>query len=68
MPPTEKKNGTTIEFPKATSSWGTIYYFFVADAQTGGNVLVYGQLVTPKTVDTGDQLIFDTDGVTFTVD
>ena len=60
--PTEAATTAAIEFPVATSSWGTVTYAGVYDASTGGNLLAYAQLTDPadfvtplpKTIDTGD--------------
>lgn len=53
-------NGTTyninaITFPVPTgANWGVITAFGMYDAVTGGNLLFYGNLTTPKTVNNGD--------------
>ena len=60
--PTEAATTAAIEFPVATSSWGTVTYAGVYDALTGGNLLAYAQLTDPsdfvtplpKAIDTGD--------------
>ena len=60
--PTEASTTAAIEFPVATSSWGTVTYAGVYDAATGGNLLAYAQLTDPadfvtplpKTIDAGD--------------
>ncbi len=38
----------------AVGAWGTITFAAVMDAPTGGNVILYGALSTPKPVDGGD--------------
>ncbi|GIM45245.1 hypothetical protein DNHGIG_07940 [Collibacillus ludicampi] len=53
-----KSNGTAITFPAATGPWGTVTYFFIADAPTGGNVLGYGALTAAQTINQGDTLSF----------
>lgn len=52
--PTVKSNGTTITFPTATASWGTVNSFYIVDASSGGNVLYGGDLTAPKSVGIGD--------------
>ena len=60
--PTEAATTAAIEFPTATSNWGTVTYAGVYDALTGGNLLAYAQLTDPadfvtalpKTIETGD--------------
>lgn len=49
-------NTAAVEFPTATSSWGTITYAAVYDASTSGNLLAYGALTTSKTIASGDVL------------
>jgi hypothetical protein len=44
----------TVTFDAATGNWGTITHVAVMDASTGGNVLFWGAVTTPKTIETGD--------------
>jgi 2-keto-4-pentenoate hydratase len=44
----------TVTFPTATANWGTITHVAVMDALTSGNVLFYGAVTTPKTIENGD--------------
>lgn len=44
----------TVTFDAATASWGEITHVAVLDAATGGNVLFYGAVTTPKTIESGD--------------
>lgn len=48
-------NSGDVVFPQATASWGTVTHVGVRDAATGGNLLFYGPLDIPKTIDVGDQ-------------
>lgn len=48
------ENDTDITFPQATASWGTLYVCALMDASTAGNVIAYGDLVTPKPVTSPD--------------
>ena len=43
------ENTGTISFPEATGTWGTIAYFFISDASTGGNMIAHGALSASKT-------------------
>ncbi len=54
----QQENGTTIQFPDATGSWGTITYFGIYDASTSGNLLAYGALDASKTITTEDSASF----------
>jgi hypothetical protein len=53
-------NHDDIVFPTATVAWGTITHVGVLDAGTlgTGNLLMHGQLTTPKAVGVGDTLKF----------
>lgn len=58
------KNANAIEFPAAISNWGRITHVAIMDAATGGNVLAWGVIRNPSTlderprdVDAGDQFI-----------
>jgi hypothetical protein len=44
----------TVTFDTATASWGSITHVAVMDNSTGGNVLFWGAVTTPKTIDSGD--------------
>lgn len=48
-------NINAITFPVPTgANWGVITSFGMFDASSGGNMLFYGALTTPKTVNNGD--------------
>ena len=53
-------NSAALSFPAATGPWGTISYFMLMDAMTGGNLLAYGQCLdsssnpTTKVINSGD--------------
>ena len=52
-------NGTsatnaTVTYDAATANWGTVTHVAVMDSATGGNVLFWGAVTTPKTIETGD--------------
>lgn len=58
------KNATNIEFPVAISNWGRVTHVAIMDAKTDGNVLAWGVIRNPNTlderprdVDAGDQFI-----------
>lgn len=63
-----KVNGTQVEFPEATGTWGTITHFFLADALTAGNVIASGTLEYPKQVESGDAFYFDAGDLTIELD
>lgn len=66
------QNIANVEFPVAESDWGTATHVAVMDAATAGNVLAWGVVRNPITMDaqpreilTGDQFIIRT--MTFNV-
>jgi len=46
-------NNSAITFPAASGDWGTMNYCALFDALSGGNMLAYGVLTTPKAIRTG---------------
>ena len=52
--PTQARNGAVITFPTPTAGWGTIYAFGVYDANTGGNLLYWGDMVGATIVGYGN--------------
>jgi len=51
-------NNADINFPVATAGWGTIDSFALLDASSGGNLLYFGNLSTPRNVLINDQVRF----------
>jgi hypothetical protein len=47
-----------VIFPTAGGSWGTITWAGICDAETGGALLMWGELLTPRTIDTGETIQF----------
>lgn len=52
------QNKVQFEFPESTTAWGTITHVFISDSLTGGNILYYDALTTPRTVQTATILLF----------
>ncbi|MDY8095877.1 hypothetical protein UY456_23190 [Paenibacillus polymyxa] len=48
------KNSADIVLPTATADWGKITHIGIRDADTGGNLLYYGALDTPRSILTND--------------
>lgn len=63
-----KQNGVAFNFPQASGNWGTVTYFFISDANSGGNIIAYDDLTIPKTVEANDILSFAINGITITLD
>ncbi|MCK1402021.1 hypothetical protein IVB45_17540 [Bradyrhizobium sp. 4] len=49
-------NTTVITFGPATADWGTISYFGIEDALSGGNMLCPGVPAMPRTITAGQPL------------
>lgn len=47
-------NNAAITFPAPSASWGTITHFAIFDAVSSGNMLFWGALTAPKTINSGD--------------
>ena len=44
-------NTANINFQESTASWGTVTHFVIYDAEVDGNLLMYGELSTPRVVE-----------------
>lgn len=63
-----KSNANPIAFPEASGSWGTITYFGIFDAVSGGNLLMKGALAASKAITNGDTLQFNAGAIVVTLD
>jgi hypothetical protein len=61
----EIKNAVAFNFPVAAAPWGTVIYFGVWDALSGGNLIWYGEVDPNKTIGTGDALSIPIDLLIF---
>lgn len=58
------KNTDDIEFDVATADWGTVTHVGIRDAATGGNLLYFGPLETPRSILSGDRfVVFEENGI-----
>lgn len=57
-----------VTFPQATANWGTVVAVGIHDAATSGNLLMYTDLTTSKTIETGDILKVSSGSLTVTLD
>ena len=60
-------SSATVTFDAATANWGTVTHVAVVDALTAGNVLFYGAVTTPKTIETGDTFQVTSGNLTITL-
>lgn len=44
-------NSVAIDFDESTAAWGTMTHYLIFDAETDGNLLMYGRLSTSRTVE-----------------
>ncbi len=49
-------NVADVLFPSATAAWGTVVAFGVYDASSGGNLLYFNNLSSPRNVQINDQV------------
>jgi hypothetical protein len=61
-------NDNQIVFPTATANWSTISHWGVRDASTGGNLLTYAPVPTPKLIEQGDEAKFNAGAITISLD
>lgn len=64
----QTSNSVVITFPLPTANWGTVTHIGLFDAATGGNLLVWNPLTTPRPINNGDgNPQFLADALTITV-
>ena len=56
--PSVLDNGSAINFPSPTGSWGTVTHFVIFDALTNGNVIASGALGSSRSIQSGDSVSF----------
>lgn len=61
------KNKTAVYFSEATEAWGTIPYYVLYDAASGGNLLKYGSLSRSMAVSANSTVWFDVGDISFPV-
>ena len=57
-----------INFPQATANWGTVVAAGVFDSLSSGNLLMYTNLTTSKTIEAGDILKISSGSLTVSLD
>lgn len=66
--PTTASNSAIVAYGTASTDWGTVAFFGVWDAITGGNFQGSGALDVPRPVLAGDQIRFLTGALKITAD
>jgi hypothetical protein len=64
--PTVASNSAILTYPAATASWGTISFFGIWTAASGGTFQGSGAVTTPKAVNSGDTARFAANALTIT--
>jgi hypothetical protein len=64
--PTVASNSAILTYPAATAAWGTIGWFGIWTAASGGTFQGSGALTTPKAVNSGDTARFAANALTIT--
>ena len=62
------KNGIAITFPQASGAWGSCTHWVMMTASSGGTMLAYGALTTPKSPTNGDTLSFGVNSLIINLD
>lgn len=60
-------NNNPISFEESTANWGTMTHFVIYDALTGGNLLMYDALSTPRNVETATIVTIKKGSLTLTL-
>lgn len=60
-------NSAGVDFPTATVAWGTVAYWAIYSASTGGNMLWYGAFTRSKFVDINDSITIPAGNLTITL-
>lgn len=64
----EMKNSAVVTFPEATDAWGLITHWGIMDSQSGGNMILYGDVDEAKQVGKSDLIKFNQGNLTVTID
>ncbi len=51
------RNSADVPFPVATANWGTVSYFGIRTAATGGNLMYFAPLENPRSIQLDDRFI-----------
>lgn len=65
--PASKSNGTAVNYPTPTGSWGTATYFGIWDASSSGNFVAGNALTTSQAIGLNNTVSFAIGALTFTL-
>lgn len=60
-------NANAINFSIPSASWGNVQWFGLFDAATGGNLIFWGPLTIPKTINAADVVSFPAGALSITI-
>lgn len=60
-------NPYPITFEESTGNWGVVTHFVIYDQESGGNLLMYDALNTPKTVEAASIMTFRANSLSLSV-
>lgn len=63
----QTSNNIAINFATPSAGWGTVTHFFIADAASGGNIILCQALTASKTINSGDTVSFAIGAMTVTL-
>ena len=61
------ENENEMEWAIATTVWGTLTHVGIMDAEVGGNLLYFAELIEPKNISVGDQFQITPDNLKLTL-
>ena len=61
------ENENEMEWAIATTVWGTITHVGIMDAEVGGNLMYFAELLEPKNITVGDQFQITTENLKLTL-
>ena len=61
-------NATALEFHVASRDWGTVTHIALMDAETGGNVVLWGSIRNARPIYSGDIIRFTPGAIVITLD
>jgi len=65
----QAENSADVTFPAAgTGGYGEVTHVAVLDSLTAGNVLFWGRVTTPKTIEENDTFVISTNNLTISLD
>jgi hypothetical protein len=61
------ENENEMEWAVATTVWGTVTHVGIMDAEVGGNLMYFAELIEPKNITVGDQFQITPDNLKLTL-